>query len=455
MPRSTHAMCRSRSLVATLIVISLMVLPPLVVRADALQRLSLARLAEVRQAVEDLGAQWQAVEPDERFDDVRAAMHVHSHWSHDSQASVEEVAAGANAAGVRVVMFTEHPADTYDYFVDGNRGVVDGVLMIPGAEKGGFLLFPTRSIQNESTDGPQALVDLVRRDGGQIYLSHLEERLDWEIEGLTGTEIYNTHADVKDELRFMTALRSPLSLLGLLPALNEFPQESFAAIQDYPADYLQKWDAMCAVRPHTGVAANDSHHNQGMRGIVDETGKLRIEDLLGKTLATLDPEKVALVRPLVTGRSEGDVVLELDLDPYERSLRHVSTHLLVEGALSEESVREALAAGRAYVAFGWMADPTGFRFEAGRGADRWPQGSEVVDPADLVLHTRATLPGIVKLLRDGQVVAEDRTRDFSYSVSEPGVYRAEVWLNIAGELRLWILSNPIYVRAATAGVESE
>ena len=44
-------------------------------------------------------------------------------------------------------------------------------------------------------------------------MCHLEERMDWDIAGLTGTEIYNTHADFKDETKFLAALRSPLTLL--------------------------------------------------------------------------------------------------------------------------------------------------------------------------------------------------------------------------------------------------
>ena len=35
--------------------------------------------------------------------------------------------------------------------------------------------------------------------GGLVFLSHVEERMDWEIKGMTGTEIYNTHADFSEE----------------------------------------------------------------------------------------------------------------------------------------------------------------------------------------------------------------------------------------------------------------
>ena len=40
---------------------------------------------------------------------------------------------------------------------------------------------------------------------------------------------------------------------------------------------------------------------------------------------------------------KGDVVIHLDLDPYERSFHHVSTHLFLK-ELTEPAVREALEA---------------------------------------------------------------------------------------------------------------
>ena len=35
------------------------------------------------------------------------------------------------------------------------------------------------------------------------------------------------------------------------------------------------------------------------------------------------------------------------------------------------------------------------------------------------------------------------------AVTEPGNYRVEVWLKVAGEDMIWILSNPFYVRPAS------
>ena len=223
------------------------------------------------------------------------------------------------------------------------------------------MAYPRRNIQDQKYSGPQQFADLVRGADGLIFLSHLEERMDWDIDGITGNEIYNTHADFKEEQRFITALRSPLTLLGLASAVRQFPQEMFAALQDYPADYLKRWDQLCQKSRHTGVSANDAHHNQAYRARLTDDGKVLMHDALDKKLAELDPEKIPLLKPLTSGKKPGDVIFEIDLDPYERSFRHVSTHLLLP-EITEASIWDALKEGRAYVAFDWMADPTGFVF---------------------------------------------------------------------------------------------
>ena len=49
-----------------------------------------------------------------------------------------------------------------------------------------------------------------------------------------------------------------------------------------------------------------------------------------RTLAKLDPEKFAAARSCWSPTKNRATVFELDLDPYERSFRHVSTHLLMQ-----------------------------------------------------------------------------------------------------------------------------
>lgn len=424
---------------------------------DAIARMKADRLRATEEALATLAPQRQPVEIKSGYDDVRAVIHVHSHWSHDSRGQIDEILPAAKKCGIRVIMFTEHPAPHYDYFRDGHQGMKDGVLCIPGAETGGFLAFPKRSVQGETTNGPQEFSDLVTGTGGLTFTSHVEERREWDIASMTGTEIYNIHADLFDEKPLMARIRNPLGLLALVSSIEKHPQVLFAAIQDYPADYLKYWDDLCQKRRLTAVAANDAHHNQHIRALVTEEGKLQVLDGLGEEAALLDPEKLGLLKGLMENKKPGDAVLDVDLDPYERSFRHVSTHLLMREVTVDE-VWEALRAGRTYVAFDWMCDPTGFVFQVQADATagekgNFTVGTELAFRPGLTARVAVPLPGKIRLMRHGAEVAVGQGRDADFNLAEPGVYRAEVWLDLAGEERPWILSGPIYVRPTTPASE--
>jgi hypothetical protein len=419
---------------------------PLARAEDALDRLSLAKLAATHEAVERFRTERRELPRTGPYREYRANLHVHSAFSHDSRGELGAIVAAAKRAGTSVLLFNEHPADHYDYFADGHRGVRDGVLLIPGAEQKGLLVFPRQSLRGIEPERPQELSDLVRGRGGLAFLSHLEERMDWELKGLTGVEIYNTHADVKDEKRLVAAMRNPLWLLGAAESFRKYPQEAFSALHDYPADYLRRWDELCQIAPHTGIAANDAHENVGITIRLTDDGRARIEDALGKKLLEVDVSAIADQGALPVDAKPGDVLHRVVLDPYENSLRHVGTHLLLT-ELSERAVWEALEAGRAFVAFDSIADATGFDFTARSGEVRHPMGSQISWTDDLRLEARAPLAGHWKLIRSGRLLAEAEGAEFEKMIDEPGVYRVECWLDVAGQRRIWILSNPIYVAA--------
>lgn len=415
-------------------------------RADALERINLVRLKKIHEHVIRLQGTRRELPPDAEFQDVRAQMHLHSKLSHDSRAELDEILAAARLTNSKVLLFTEHPSKQVDFYSMGHQGVHDGILCIPGAETNGLLIFPSARLAPPLPEDPQQLATTVVQGGGLAFLSHLEERLDWNLTDLTGTEIYNTHADVKDEARFVTRLSSPLGVLQFIPAVKEFPQETFAAIQDYPRDYLKRFDELCQIRRQTGIAANDAHHNQAIRLKLRENQQVVLEDGLQKELAKFELGNDAILKGLAQGHAAGDVLFELDLDPYERSFRHVSTHLLVR-ELTHEQVWDALRNGRAYVSFDWIADPSGFVFECRRNVARHVVGSELKWGHDLSLHLESVHEGVIKIFANGELVAEHQGGSFDYVPQSPGVYRAEVWLDLAGEWHAWILSNPIFLRS--------
>jgi hypothetical protein len=413
-------------------------------RSEALAKLNTKKLEAVSQAIQARRKDWKAVPRSGPYREHRANLHVHSHWSHDSRGKIEEIVAAAKAVGTSVLMFNEHPADHYDFFKEGHQGIKDGVLMIPGAETEGFLAFPTMSLRGVKPGSPQEFSDLVRGRGGLMFVSHLEERMDWNVRGVTGVEIYNTHADIKDEKKLVAALLNPLWLLQASDLFHKYPQESYSALQDYPADYLKRWDELCLSAPHTGVSANDAHQNIGLVIRWSDEGTARVEDALGKLLLQPPLESLPNSEELTKGKRVGDVLYHLQLDPYEVALRHVGTHLLLTEH-SENAVREALESGRAFVAFDWLANATGFDFAAIAATKRHEMGSQPPFSRGLTLHGEAPLPVHWRLLRNGKVLEESDGRTLRYPVAEAGNYRAEAWLDIAGERMIWVLSNPVYI----------
>ena len=112
-------------------------------RGDALVKLKPEKLEAVHQAIQALRLEWRPVARGGAYREYRANLHVHSLLSHDSRGTIEEIVSAAKIVGTSILMFTEHPSDKYDYFKAGHRGMKDRVLLIPGAETGGFLVFPT------------------------------------------------------------------------------------------------------------------------------------------------------------------------------------------------------------------------------------------------------------------------------------------------------------------------
>ena len=150
-------------------------LVPSLTAEDAIDRLKMDRLRKQHDAITELKEHRGQRTVDRPYQDYRANLHVHSAFSHDSRGRIEQIVAAAKAAGTKVLMFTEHPAPHYDFFVDGHRGMRDGVLLVPGAEMKGFLVYPKQNVQAFDGADKQEFSNIVRGRGGLTFVSHLEE----------------------------------------------------------------------------------------------------------------------------------------------------------------------------------------------------------------------------------------------------------------------------------------
>src|SRR5262249_33818585 len=323
-----------------------------------------------------------------------------------------ELLAAAQKTGVQIVMLTDHVRPERDFIDDSWRGMHDGVLFIPGAEHEGFLSYPTKSIRAEKWSSQADYIKLVRSGGGLIFLSHVEDHLDWPTAEVDGLEIYNHHTDVKDEGAFTFWLQGSLTDAVRLPllvkALEQYPEEVFGAQQDYLTEIIDKWDRENQQRPLTAVAANDCHHNQVFTVIAIDDNTVEVGYITSRPTTTrVSADKVPSVAELVKGRRHGELIAKLDFDPYERSLRYVSTHILAR-ELTERSVREALRSGHAYVSHDWLCDARGFAFVlTPKGAPKAASavmGDAVSFKPEDVLRVATPLVSRLKLMKNGEVI---------------------------------------------------
>ena len=418
------------------------------------ERLSLVRLAAVHNDVQKLNAQRSSIPFLPGLNDYRCILHAHAEDSTHTGGTLFEMLGDAKQASVSAILLTDHYRPPRD-FIDGRwRGMRNGVLFVPGSEARGFLIYPMKSMLTQMELPEREFIETATAGDGMIFLSHIEERKDHPVNGLTGLEVCNRHWDAKQDKASLVVLAMKLTYPKQLADLEEaerlYPDELLAFQYDYPKVYLDKWDEGTKQQRLTGVAANDCHHNQILIvKMVDEKTVLLGTNVdedkqMQRITSTFRPG----IEEMTKGHKPGDILVKLDIDPYFRSFRNASTHVLAQ-KLDESSIRSALKAGHAFVAHDWMCDATGFRFDANdaSGGQVAMMGDELRLANGLKLTAKLPLPAYVRLLRHGAEVAiSEGHAEFEFALREPGVYRLEAWLKLDGELRPWILANPIYVR---------
>ena len=356
----------------------------------AMQRLEPARLKAAHEARERFARQRIVVPELWALEDFRAVLHVHAEDSDHTKGTRPEVLAAAKRTGVRIVFLSDYGGPRPETW----HGLRDGVLFLAGAEESdGRLRLP--------------LFDAERRplaEGELKFLCHVEERLDADTKGFAGLEIVNRHTDHKLdrslEEHLTKAAADPLVWRELTNSFRAWPDEVFAAGSDYRVEIFGKWDRELLKRRFTGIGANDAHQNVVVKGFT--------------------------------------------FDPYEVSFRNLCTHILAP-ALTEVEVRAALRAGRCYVSHDWLADPTGFAFGAVNNLGVFPMGDSAPMQGTTSVVGLTPVPAWQRLIFEGRVVAETNGTNLTFKAKKPGAYRLEAWLEVAGESRPWIYSNPVYL----------
>ena len=332
--------------------------------------------------------------------DCKGIVHCHSHLSHDSDGTIEEIAAACRDARIDFVVMTDHQTETS--IRDGVRGMVGDTLFVVGAEvrspQGTLLCFPLQRPLRHFQH-PALLAKEAHGQGGLAFVCHGELwKLPFDGHGLDGAEIVNLHAGA------MTANKLGTLATGLFLPMRLLCER--ICVRDPVV--LDGWDrALAARQAFTPVGGNDAHAN------------VRVFGPLGGTLGT-----------------------------YREMFLTLSTHVLA-ARLDEAALVEAFAAGRTYVAFDAFGDGAGFDFRAVDASGVVHVGGETAAAVPgLELRITTPAPGRIRLLRDGIELHARTARTMALHDPAPGVYRVEV-ATTGGDP--WLFSSSIRIEAPSRG----
>ncbi|HEV2913582.1 MAG TPA: hypothetical protein VGX92_09905 [Pyrinomonadaceae bacterium] len=388
------------------------------------------RLGRLNAAIQELNsARAIAQGSDQLYADYRGVMHVHSALGGHSTGSFEEIIRAAELNDLDFVVMTEHPSSGFNTAAMTLKGMHGRALFVGGSEvstTGGdrLLLVPgnTESTttsaggaqqQQQQPSSTQEVIDEENRRGGLAFIAYPQEFHTWEAKDYAGIEVYNLYTNARRINYFL------LFFDGLWSYWS-YPELMFATFYEKPSEALAKWDEQIAKRNVrlAGIAGNDAHSNIGI-SLGDATGKK---------------------------------LLQIKLDPYERSFRIVRNHVLIEKEkpLSEDSLLHALRSGHSYISFDLFCDATGFTYVAENRIEKRMVGDEIGLEGGVRLRVSAPVKCRIVLIKDGARLMEgSETARAEFNVTERGAYRVEVYLDKLGAAfqdRPWIITNPIYVR---------
>ncbi|HKV34226.1 MAG TPA: hypothetical protein VJP89_07895 [Pyrinomonadaceae bacterium] len=349
------------------------------------------KLRKLNAAVQQINAELARIpKPDYRYE-YKGVVHVHSFLGGHSSGTFSEIISAAQKNQLDFVIMTEHTEKDFDTAAMTLQGIHGGVLFVNGNE-------------TSAENGDRFL----KLPQDVSIVAYPEEFKNWEAPGLNGVEVYNVYSN--------TRRANPLvAFFDVLWSHRAYPDLLFGLYFERPNESLKKWDQALTRRKLTALGGNDAHSNIGVS----------LRDSAGKTLAGIQ------------------------LDPYETSFRLVRLHVIAK-QLSQEQLLEALKAGHCFIGFDLFGDSSGFKFEVKTPTKTIIQGDEIPLENDTRLVVDTPTASRIVLFKDGSVILnESGVKTKEIPVTEPGVYRVEVYLpqieRIIGE-KPWIISNPIYVR---------
>ena len=358
---------------------------------------------------------------------VSGVLHVHTSRS-DGRLPPAAVAAAAQRAGVRFVVFTDHgdgtrTPDPPTYY--GSVLALDGVEV--STTQGHYVAIGLPATPYALGGAPADVVDDVRYFGGVGIVAHPDSpraSLRWTRWDLPVDGVELDNLDSAWRSRWDGSLRDRLLLGASLLSYWTRPAETVTRLADQAEPQTPPWDAVAATRPLLLVAGADAHG-----GIVGDEAR-------------------------------GTWPWSVPVPNYDAAFAALSVHVRPRDAWTGEAAHEAAALvdglrdRRAFVVFDGLATPASATLTV-RTADGvvTHEGGLVEASArlHLSLHHNGPTEAMTVVTRNGQPVATPTLgqvveQDLS---GEPGTYGVEVtW---PGTHQRWLVMNPFTVTARMAG----
>ena len=345
-------------------------------------------------------------------------IHVHTNASCGS-GSLSQVITEAKRANLSFLAITDHNVALSDAEVASadppDFAVIEGEEV--STASGHYLALGVSGNRWKRGSGFEArsLMASSRQAGAVNFIAHpsgLRDRwADWGATEDDGIEIFNDDA-----------VRRKNKVSDIAIALLMYPVNSRLALLRLartPTENFAKWDQLLQQRPVAGICGSDAHANI----IVGQHAVARFPSYLSVFSLAREHELLGDQQGVGPDHAGPDAILN------------------------------AIRSGNAFCAVDALYPADGFTQTVASAAVTAGPGNSIPWQQDEMLHVKVPTGGgktRIRVLRDGQPIAEQETQALDLPLPGPGHYRTEAYLRQPGltgwrRWTLWIFSNPVYV----------
>ncbi|MCP4705008.1 MAG: histidinol-phosphatase [candidate division Zixibacteria bacterium] len=342
-----------------------------------------------------------------KYCEYQGCIHIHTSES-DGTKSTDEVTEIASQTNLDFILISDHM--TLDSRKAGKERFYKDTLVLIGYEHNDiedinhYLLFGTEDVLDAKLTPREYVAEGARQNALGIIAHPDEIRsrqgrypsypwLEWDADGYDAIEIWNQMSEWMENLNWINWGRMLFS-----------PRKS---LESPTNRILKKWDSL----------------NKGKKKIAG----------LGAIDVHAHPYRFGPLR--------------ITIFPYKVQFKSLRTHLLLpeeisrDIAIAQKQIVKAIRDCRVFVSNYRWGDASGFEFGARSGANEIICGGSLDSFEDSIIYTHTPAPAQIKLIGNGQRLAETYGNSLEYKPNKNGLYRVEVYKNGKG----WIFSNHIRI----------